>query len=234
MRRPSPATAISVAALFIALSGTAYAATGGTFILGKANSATTVSSLTNTAGTALSLSSKAGTPPLAVGSTAQVPNLNSSLLGGRSASSFLGANGTAVNANALRGIPPSGFIQGAGNLRSGTKIIGPADFNTSFVTTPDDAFELIGYCDLPSNGTEMGVFNKSTASADAVWWNMDGVGSAHMSPNFETLVIGQGTAPHVVVVQVTSGTRVMTFTATQEYLAGPDRCEFWGQVLSNQ
>jgi hypothetical protein len=31
MRRPSLATAISIAAVFVALSGTAYAATGGTF-----------------------------------------------------------------------------------------------------------------------------------------------------------------------------------------------------------
>jgi hypothetical protein len=78
-RRHSPATVISIVAMFIALSGTAYAATGGTFILGKANSASAVSSLSNSAGTALRLSSKAGTPPLSVSSTVQVPNLNASL-----------------------------------------------------------------------------------------------------------------------------------------------------------
>ena len=34
-RRPAPAIVIAVLALFVALSGTAYAATGGSFILGK-------------------------------------------------------------------------------------------------------------------------------------------------------------------------------------------------------
>ena len=48
MHRPSPATAISLAALVFAMSGTAYAATGGDFILGKANTATSVTSLTTT------------------------------------------------------------------------------------------------------------------------------------------------------------------------------------------
>jgi len=35
MRRPSPSIVISLIALMFAMSGTAYAATGGTFILGK-------------------------------------------------------------------------------------------------------------------------------------------------------------------------------------------------------
>jgi len=48
MHRPSPATAISLVALVFAMSGTAYAATGGDFILGKANTATSVTSLTTT------------------------------------------------------------------------------------------------------------------------------------------------------------------------------------------
>jgi hypothetical protein len=39
-RRPSPATAISIVAPAPAMSGSAYAATSGTFILAKANTAT--------------------------------------------------------------------------------------------------------------------------------------------------------------------------------------------------
>ena len=46
--------------------GTAYAATGGTFVLGHANRAGTATSLTNPNGTALSLHSKAGVPSLRV------------------------------------------------------------------------------------------------------------------------------------------------------------------------
>src|ERR1700729_1510092 len=99
MRRPSAATAIALVALFFSLSGVAYAATGGTFILGKANSAKAVTSLTNKQGTALSLSSDATDPPLSVSNSVQVPNLNASELDGQSSSAFLPINGTAVNSN---------------------------------------------------------------------------------------------------------------------------------------
>ena len=64
-------------------SGTAYAATGGKFILGKSNSAGKTSTLTNKHGTALSLNSKAGTPSLKVNRTTKVPNLNADLIDGR-------------------------------------------------------------------------------------------------------------------------------------------------------
>lgn len=63
-------------------SGTAYAATGGKFILGKSNAATSTTTLTNTRGTALALNSKAGTPSLRVNRTTKVPNLNADLLDG--------------------------------------------------------------------------------------------------------------------------------------------------------
>ena len=36
-RRPSPATVMAAAALFVSLGGAGYAATGGTFMLGQAN-----------------------------------------------------------------------------------------------------------------------------------------------------------------------------------------------------
>src|SRR5918992_3740217 len=45
-RLPSPSLAISLLALFVALGGTAYAATGGSFVLGQANTASSQTSLT--------------------------------------------------------------------------------------------------------------------------------------------------------------------------------------------
>jgi hypothetical protein len=45
--RPSPATVLSTIALFVALSGRGYAATGGTFILGHSNSAGSQTGLTS-------------------------------------------------------------------------------------------------------------------------------------------------------------------------------------------
>lgn len=96
LRWPSSApTVISVVALFFAMSGTAVAATGGSFILGKSNTASSVSSLTNTNGTALRLSSSATAPALKVSNGVQIPKLNASKLGG---------------------IGPAGFVQGGGHV----------------------------------------------------------------------------------------------------------------------
>ena len=81
-RRPSASLVISIIALVFAMSGTAVAATGGNFILGKSNTATNVSRLTNSKGTALSLSAAPTSPPLRVSNTKEVPNLNTNYLGG--------------------------------------------------------------------------------------------------------------------------------------------------------
>jgi hypothetical protein len=86
MKRPSHATVVAYAALVLAMSGTAYAATGGAFILGGANSAGATSTLTTTAaGPALSLRAPSGKPALAVNTRTQVANLNANLLNGLSA-----------------------------------------------------------------------------------------------------------------------------------------------------
>lgn len=82
-RSSSLATVVALLALAVSLTGTTYAATGGNFLLGRANKADQVTKLANPNGTALSLSSKAGTPPLQVNSDHQVPKLNASQLGGK-------------------------------------------------------------------------------------------------------------------------------------------------------
>ena len=76
-RLTDPVTWIGLAIVVLLGTGSAVAATGGTFILGEQNSATTLTSLTNTSGTALKLTSKAGTPPLAVSNDTKVAKLNS-------------------------------------------------------------------------------------------------------------------------------------------------------------
>lgn len=124
LHRPSAATVISLIALFFAMSGTAVAATGGNFILGKANTATSVSSLTNTKGTALSLSSTATTPPLKVSNAVQVPNLNASELDGQTSSAFLPATGTAANSAELGGQPPSFYLPATGTAANSSELGG--------------------------------------------------------------------------------------------------------------
>lgn len=84
MKRPriSHATVVAYLALSVALGGTAYSATGGTFILGQSNKASQETTLTNKKGAALALKSKAGAPSLRVNRTVKVPNLNADLLDG--------------------------------------------------------------------------------------------------------------------------------------------------------
>lgn len=88
--------AAGVAATVLVAGGSAYAATGGTFILGKANTAETPTTLKNTgSGPVLKLpSSTAGQSPLGVSSTSgRVTNLNADKVDGQHASAFALASG---------------------------------------------------------------------------------------------------------------------------------------------
>jgi hypothetical protein len=95
--RISPSFVISLAALFVALGGTAWAATGGNFILGKANTANAKTTLTGTnagpalalsntttgtAATALNLNVASGHAPLTTNSSTVVKNLNADKVDG--------------------------------------------------------------------------------------------------------------------------------------------------------
>jgi hypothetical protein len=109
-------------ALFIALGGTTYAATGGNFILGNPNSASSTTSLsapisgkalqlTNTStgagATALGLNVASGHPPFTVNSGTKVANLNADKLDGLHSTSFY----SSANVKSLRFIP-GGCVNG--------------------------------------------------------------------------------------------------------------------------
>jgi hypothetical protein len=100
---PSPSFVVSITALVVALGSAGYSATGGNFILGQANSASTQTALsaslngralqltnTNTGGSAaaLGLNVAAGHPPLAVNSAVKVANLNADKLDGLDSTQF--------------------------------------------------------------------------------------------------------------------------------------------------
>ena len=102
-RYPSPSLVISITALVVSLGGAGYSATGGNFILGNSNSASTptllqgpiatrtlqVNNGSTTAGaTALSLSVVAGHPPMKVNSSTKVANLNADKLDGLDSAQF--------------------------------------------------------------------------------------------------------------------------------------------------
>jgi hypothetical protein len=108
--------------------GTAVAATGGNFILGRSNSAGTVTTLSNANGSALSLNSKLGTASLRVNRTTKVPNLNSDL---------------------LDGVDSSGLARTAGRT-------GAFDFTGSFEDADGNGLNdtIVAFADCPA-GTQM-------------------------------------------------------------------------------
>ena len=94
-RYASPSLVVSIVALIVALGGAGYSATGGNFILGKSNTATTSSRLTadingrtlalrnrnaGSAATPLALIAAAGHPPFTVNTATKVRNLNADRL----------------------------------------------------------------------------------------------------------------------------------------------------------
>jgi FlaG/FlaF family flagellin (archaellin) len=117
------ANVVSLAALFVALGGTTYAATGGNFILGHSNSASSKTSLaapisdkalqvtnssTGTGATALGLKVATGHPPFTVNSDTEVPNLNAAKLDGKNAAAFQ-AKGDSVPMQASLNVGQSSF-----------------------------------------------------------------------------------------------------------------------------
>ena len=104
---------------------TAFAATGGNFILGKSNSASSTTGLsagvgggpafkvTNTgAGTAANFTAPSGQPPLKVSNAVKVPSLNADLLDGKDSTTFLGAGAKAADADKLDGKDSSAYLDG--------------------------------------------------------------------------------------------------------------------------
>lgn len=129
-------------------SGTAYAATGGNFILGKSNRAGTTTALNNPNGTALTLKSKSGTPALSVSNQVKVPRLNSDLVDGRDSTAFaltagrtafleFASQGIDTNANGVNDLFVASAVCPAGTKRTGG---GASEFTASgltFVNTAD-------------------------------------------------------------------------------------------------
>ena len=126
LQAPSASLAISLLALFISLGGASFAATGGNFVLGQSNTATSGSTLTanvpgketltlkntntSTSSTALNLNVAAGRPPFTTNSAIKVANLNADKLDGLDATSFLGVGDTAANSNLLDGLDSTDFL----------------------------------------------------------------------------------------------------------------------------
>ncbi|HWL37101.1 MAG TPA: hypothetical protein VNQ77_13005 [Frankiaceae bacterium] len=115
---------VSLAALIVLVGGTgvATAATGGTFLLGRSNSAGARTGLTNTAGTPLSLYAKTGYPPLAVNSEVKVSKLNADRIDGLDSASLQ---------RRVTGTCPGGAVSAVASNGTVTCATAPTKFSVS-------------------------------------------------------------------------------------------------------
>jgi hypothetical protein len=235
----------------VAMSGTAVAATGGDFILGKANKATRVTSLSDSRGTALALSAAGGKPPLTVSNSTQVANLNASYLdgdragaflpvkgtaanstelGGQPGSSYLGVDGTAANSRDLGGVPYTDYVTGGEQVYADTGLI---DYGTTYtvpVSVPDNAFQLQYIC---QNGGTVALGIGHQESNGQIW-----VMYSDGSEGVAAMQIGSGagfglTSPSTTVVQVAYEPYIVTIWLSAYVNTANDTCTFAVQSISN-
>ena len=168
---------IAGAALTVGVSGVGYAATGGNFLLGKANTAGAVSKLSNSTGSALALTSKAGTPSLRVSDPSLVPSLNADLLDGLSSAAFQKA-GTVVRRSTATHTPSEGPInrQARAYCDAGEHAVGGgADL---VALTPDRLGEYYTFVNIsaPIDGTGEPT---SVAGGQAIGWKVEATNVAN-------------------------------------------------------
>ena len=123
VRSVSPAAVAVTVSLLIGGAGFADAATGGAFILGKANKETTTASLSDSRGTPLALSAPAGKAPLTVSRAVLVKNLNAQYLGGLTATGLAVTGGegfTPPATNTPISMTANDVVASTGKLPAGT------------------------------------------------------------------------------------------------------------------
>jgi hypothetical protein len=159
-RRCSPAFVVSLLALFIALTGVGYAATGGSLILGHTNSTSNGTALRSRGGPTLALTNRGGRPaasfnvlrgkpPFAVNSRTKVTGLSADLLDGIDSSAFqrrvrscaagsaiseVNADGSVVCVTASA-ISPSWSLTGNAGTTPGTNFLGTTDAQPLVIKT---------------------------------------------------------------------------------------------------
>jgi hypothetical protein len=156
-----------ILALVFGAASAALGANGNPFILGKANVATKVSTLTNKGlGAALSLNVQPDQPPLAVNSSTRVGNLNADQLDGKGAEDFQAAGSKAADADKLDGKDSSEFAASA--HRHDDRYYAQADSDARFVNEADHtkaAHDALGVDAGTLDGRDSSQFAPASAEA---------------------------------------------------------------------
>jgi hypothetical protein len=230
-KRPSPAMIVACLSLFVALSGVTYAATGGNFILGRANTATNQTSLTagvssstagggkvlqltnsSTAAGAEGVGITVGTnkAPIRVNLTAgKAANLNVDRLDGLDSTAFLRTTGKAADADKLDGLDSAQLSPAAGDGRTADLALiafEPQTVLSANITTARPAALLVtAAVDLSHLGT--------SAAVVECWLRFD---NSANSPIYATTVQGQAhdTLPLVWAPGVGAGTHTVELRCT--------------------
>ena len=131
IRLPSPAMCVALLALTVALGSAGYSATGGSFLLGLSNSATTTTTLaapvagpalrvtntsTATGSTGITITTGTSRPPLAINSSVKVVRLNADLLDGLDSTAFARSTSEGWHYVGDAGEPP--FLNGWVNYQT--------------------------------------------------------------------------------------------------------------------
>jgi hypothetical protein len=204
-------------ALVFAMSGTDYAATGGDFILGKANTASSVTSLpirraprAAKKGTALSLSSSSTTPPLNVSNSVQMPNLNASEIGGT---------------------PASGFIQGGGAVSDGRQTL--SSVNAADLVSASGSRIHVECLTDENPIDQLHLLDLSGSNELVTWWiGGGGAGQTTLNSSSYSALLDGSTGTNVVLLQVDTGSNISTYTPTENYHPTTNTCTFTGEVVN--
>lgn len=127
-KRTILAASAIVAVGCIAIPTGAYAANGGSWLLGRSNSESATTTVTNSSGTPLSLKAKSGYAPLAVNSSKTVTNLSADKVDGISSGSF------------ARSTAKSGVV-----LHAGYDDYAGAKCPTGTIATGGGGYDIYGY-----------------------------------------------------------------------------------------
>ena len=162
LRSLSPSAVAVTASLLIGGAGFADAATGGNFILGKANHETSTASLSDSRGTPLALSAPAGKAPLAVNRNVMVKNLNAHYLGGLTATGLAVTGGEGFTRNNTdTGISANQtVVASTGKLPAGTYYVSAS---ATLTVATGDGF---GFCWIAQGSAPGTALNLGAASQE--------------------------------------------------------------------